>query len=175
MSSDGDLSKPDTYISFNQTEKYACFGTSIGFYIYSLNPFKKVLSRKIDSGISIVKMLYESNIIIFVGKTEKGLYPNNKLIIWDDCKKNVLGEITYNCPIQNVNVTKDYIVVLLDKKIYIYNFENLYLVKTIDITAHHNKLLCMGLENSDYLIYPGDAVGSVNITKLSGDYSEVIR
>ena len=52
-----------TYISFNQTEKYVCFGTNIGFYIYSLNPFKKILSRKIDSGVSIVKMLYESNII----------------------------------------------------------------------------------------------------------------
>ena len=26
----------DIYISFNQTEKYACFGTAIGFYIYSL-------------------------------------------------------------------------------------------------------------------------------------------
>ena len=49
----------DTYISFNQTEKYACFGTDIGFYIYSLNPFRKILSRKIDSGVSIVKMLYE--------------------------------------------------------------------------------------------------------------------
>ena len=45
-----------TYISFNQTEKYACFGTNIGFYIYSLNPFKKILSRKIDSGVSIVKI-----------------------------------------------------------------------------------------------------------------------
>ena len=70
----------DTYISFNQTEKYACFGTDIGFYIYSLNPFRKILSRKIDSGVSIVKMLYESNIIIFVGKEDKGLYPNNKLL-----------------------------------------------------------------------------------------------
>tara|TARA_Y100000389_G_C17434614_1_gene504725 strand:- start:339 stop:1397 length:1059 start_codon:yes stop_codon:yes gene_type:complete len=175
MTSENNASENATYISFNQTEKYACFGTPIGFYIYSLNPFKKVLSRKIDSGVSIVKMLYESNIIIFVGKTDKGLYPNNKLIIWDDCKKTVLGEITYNCPIENINVTKDYIVVLLDKKIYIYNFENLYLIKTIDIVGHPNKLLCMGLEHSDYLVYPGDAVGSINITKLSDEYLETIQ
>ena len=119
-----------TYISFNQTEKYVCFGTNIGFYIYSLNPFKKILSRKTDSGVSIVKMLYESNIIIFVGRQEKGLYPNNKLIIWDDSKKTVLGEIAYNKPISNLNVTKDYIVVLVDKKIYIYKFDTLNLVKT---------------------------------------------
>ena len=31
-------------------------------------------------------MLYESNIIVFVGRSDSGLYPNNKLIIWDDFK-----------------------------------------------------------------------------------------
>jgi WD repeat-containing protein 45 len=165
----------EIYVSFNQTEKYACFGTSIGFYIYSLNPFKKILSRKIDSGISLVKMLYESNIIIFVGKSDKGMYPNNKLIIWDDSKKTVLGEITYNSPIQNINVTKDYIVVLVKKKIYIYNFESLYLKRTIDINPHNNKLMCMGLENSEFLVYPGEEKGSIHITKLSEDYSETIQ
>ena len=91
---------------------------SIGFYIYSINPFKKILSRKIDQGISLVKMLYESNIVLFVGWTEIGLYPNNKLIIWDDSKKAVLGEIAYNNKINNICVTKDHIVVLLEKKIY---------------------------------------------------------
>tara|TARA_B100000575_G_C23142084_1_gene664970 strand:+ start:3983 stop:5035 length:1053 start_codon:yes stop_codon:yes gene_type:complete len=165
----------EIYISFNQTEKYACFGTSIGFYIYSLNPFKKILSRKIDSGISLVKMLYESNIIIFVGKTDKGLYPNNKLIIWDDSKKTVLGEITYNNKIQNINVTKDYIVVLVKQKIYIYNFESLYLKRSIDIASHNNNLIAMGLENSEYLVYPGEDKGSIHITKLSDDYSQTIQ
>lgn len=163
------------YISFNQTDKYACFGTPIGFYIYSLQPFKKILSRKIDSGVSIVKMLYESNIITFVGKTDNGLYPNNKLIIWDDNKKAVLGEISYNTPIYNINITKTHIIVLLAKKIYIYLFESLYLQKTIDITAHDKKLICMGLEGSDNIIYPGEELGSISIVKLSSDEKHTIN
>lgn len=167
----------DIYISFNQTEKYACFGTPIGFYIYSINPFKKILSRKIDQGISIVKMLYESNIVLFVGRTDKGLYPNNKLIIWDDSKKAVLGEIAYSSKVHNVCVTKDHIVVLLEKKIYIYAFETLFLKKSIDISQYTNcnNLMSIGLENSDYLVYPGNTMGSVNITKLSSDYLETIQ
>jgi len=165
------------YISFNQTEKYACFGTPIGFYIYSINPFKKILSRKIEQGISLVKMLYESNIVLFVGRTDKGLYPNNKLIIWDDSKKAVLGEISYSNPIHNICVTKDHIVVLLEKKIYIYVFETLFLKKSIDINPYTNpnNIVCIGLENSDYLVYPGNLVGSINITKLSTDYLETIQ
>ena len=158
-------SSGEIYISFNQTEKYDCVGTSIGFYIYSLNPFKKILSRKIDSGISIVKMLYESNIIVFVGKSDKGLYPNNKLIIWDDSKKTVLGEITYNSKIINLNVTKDHIIVLIKGKIYVYDFESLDLLRTIKLNID-TKLICMGLENSEYLIYPGDDLGTINITTL---------
>ena len=164
----------DIYISFNQTEKYACFGTPIGFYIYSLCPFKKILSRKIELGISLVKMLYESNIIVFVGRTGTGLYPNNKLIIWDDSKKAVLGEISYSSKIYNVNLTKDFIVVLLEKKIYIYKFESLELIKDIEITQHNNNIIAMGLENSELLVYPGESPGTINITKLSEDYLKTI-
>ena len=37
-----------------------------------------------------------------VGRTNKGSYPNNKLIIWDDSRKSVLGEIQYNNKIDNL-------------------------------------------------------------------------
>ena len=164
----------DIYISFNQTNNYSCFGTSIGFYIYQINPFNKVLSRKIDGGISLVKMLNESNIILFVGRTDRGMYPNNKLIIWDDQKKNVLGEISYNNKIKNIDLTKNHIVVLCDKKIYIYNFESLTLIKSIDINTDSN-LMSLGVENSEYLIYPGDEIGSVTLIKLDEDYCKTIK
>ena len=109
----------EVFISFNHTNNYCCFGTSIGFYIYQINPFQKVLSRKIDGGVSIIKMLHESNIILFVGKTDRGLYPNNKLIIWDDNKEEVIGEIEFKTKILNIKITKDIIVVVTEFKIYI--------------------------------------------------------
>ena len=174
LTNNSENSKDDIYISFNQSEKYACFGTSIGFYICALNPFKKILSRKIELGISLVKMLYESNIAVFVGRNDTGLYPNNKLIIWDDSKKAVLGEISYTSKILNVNLTKEYIVVLLEKKIYIYKFESLELIKDIEITNNNNNIIAMGLENSELLVYPGEQPGTINITKLNEDYLKII-
>lgn len=162
------------YISFNQTNNYSCFGTSIGFYIYQINPFKKVLSRKIDGGISLVKMLNESNIILFVGRTDRGMYPNNKLIIWDDQKKNVLGEISYNNKIKNIDLTKNHIVVMCEKKIYIYLFETLTLTKSIDINTD-SSLMSLGVENSEYLIYSGDEEGTVTLIKLDEDYCKTIK
>ena len=132
LTNNSENSKDDIYISFNQSEKYACFGTSIGFYIYALNPFKKILSRKIELGISLVKMLYESNIIVFVGRNDTGLYPNNKLIIWDDSKKAVLGEISYTSKILNVNLTKEYACCVIAEKKYIFtNLKVLNLLKIL--------------------------------------------
>jgi WD repeat-containing protein 45 len=164
----------EVFISFNHTNNYCCFGTSIGFYIYQINPFQKVLSRKIDGGVSMIKMLHESNIILFVGKTDRGLYPNNKLIIWDDHKKNVLGEISYNNKIISIDLTKNNIIVLCEHKIYIYEFESLTLVKSIDTVGSSN-MMSIGSEETDFLIYPGNEKGTINITKLNSDYFQKIQ
>ena len=58
----------------------------------------------------------------------------------------------------------------LKKKIYIYKFESLELIKDIEITHHNNNILAMGLENSELLVYPGEKTGSINITKLNEEY-----
>ena len=122
----------------------------------------------------MIKMLHESNIILFVGKTDRGLYPNNKLIIWDDHKKNVLGEISYNNKIINIDLTKKNIIVLCEHKIYIYEFESLTLVKSIDI-VQNTSMISIGSEETDFLIYPGTEQGTVSITKLNSDYYQKVQ
>ena len=84
------------YSSFNQINDCIIFGTNTGFYVYTLDPFKKIIARKITGGVSIVKMLFKSNIILFVGNVEKGVYPNNKLIVYQLFKS---GE-TYSAEIE---------------------------------------------------------------------------
>ena len=166
--------KDEVYMSFNHNYSHCCFGTSVGFYIYQINPFTKVLSRKIEGGVSLVKMLHESNIIIFVGSKDTGKYPNNKLIIWDDQKKSVLGEISYNSKVINAFITKKHIVTLCEKKIYIYNFESLTLVKSINIDSTLG-IMSIGLEESDFLIYPGSDIGTISIIKMNLDYCDTIK
>ena len=164
----------EIYVSFNQSKNYCCFGTDIGFYIYQISPFKKIISRKIDGGIKLIKMLHESNIFIFTGKNKGGLYPNNKLIVWDDEKKSVLGEVNFNAEIKDINITRNNIIVLCNSKIYVYTFDKLELVKTIDIDTE-NEIFSIGNEDCEYLVYTGEERGSINITKLNSDYLETIE
>ena len=163
------------YTSFNQTNDCVIFGTKTGFYVYTIEPFKKIIARKIPGGVKLATMLYKSNIVIFVGNVDKGLYPKKKLIIWDDHKRSVIGEILFKNEILNIKVTKQIIIVVTEKKIYIYNFENLNLIKSIE-TASNKKGLCSITYGEEcFIAYPGDRTGEINVTKYKDDYLKIVK
>jgi WD repeat-containing protein 45 len=159
------------YANFNENKDCIIFGTTIGFYVYTCNPFKKIISRRIIGGISIIEMLNKSNIMIFTGNVNKGLYPNNKLIIWDDNKEEVIGEIEFKTKILNIKITKDIIVVVTEFKIYIYSFINLELIKSIDLTEETNGL-CKIL-NNNLIAYPDNVSGSICINYYTKDENNI--
>ena len=154
------------YSSFNQINDCIIFGTNTGFYVYTLNPIKKIIARKITGGVSIVKMLFKSNIIIFVGNVEKGVYPYNKLIVWDDHKREVIGEISFKSKILNIELTKEIIVVVCNLKIYIYNFQNLVLIKSIETGENQKGLCAISNELINLIAYPSNILGQLAITNI---------
>jgi WD40 repeat protein len=164
----------DEYRVFvNSTGKYACVATEIGFTIYGVHPLKKIISREIQGGVSIIKMLDESNIFLFVGRSENGPYPYNKFIIWDDNKKVILGEILYNQRIQNVDVTNNNIYIQTDKKLYIYQFDNLLLLKQLDCNNLTN--FCLSYKDNQILVYPSLNVGEICIINMKNEQSSTIQ
>ena len=165
--------KDDFKVFLNSTNKYACIATDIGFTIYSIHPLKKILSREIQGGVSIIKMLDESNIFLFVGRADNGPYPYNKFIIWDDNKKLVLGEILYNQRIQNIDVTQKHIYVQTDKKLYIYQFDNLLLLKQIDCNNTSNFVISN--KNNEIVVYPTLNVGEIGILNMKDETSFTIQ
>ena len=173
MNFDSSIKNELSYCCINQTNDCIVFGTNTGFYVYTINPLKKIIARKIPGGVSIVKMLYKSNIFVFTGNIDKGLYPNKKLIIWDDHKRSVIGEIIFKKKILNIKVTKDIIVVITDAKIYVYNFKDLSLIKSIE-TVKNSRGLCV-ISNNSLIAYLGDKTGEIKISKYNEDYLQVIN
>ena len=47
----------------------------------------------LDGEISMVVMLYRTNILALVGSEDNPLYNKNKVVIWDDYQKKSLCEI----------------------------------------------------------------------------------
>jgi hypothetical protein len=70
--------------------------------------------------------MYKTNIIVMVYERQK-----NKVVIWDDHEKKNRTEITFNAnnEIQNIKLRKDMLVVVLEDKIFVFNFETLKLIE----------------------------------------------
>ncbi|KAK1354133.1 Autophagy-related protein 18a [Heracleum sosnowskyi] len=131
------------HVTFNQD--YGCFssGTDRGFRIYNCDPFRELFRRDFDTGggIGIVEMLFRCNILALVGGGADPQYPVNKVMIWDDHQSRCIGELTFRSEVRGVRLRRDSIVVVLEKKVLVYNFADLKLLHQVE-TFENPKGLC---------------------------------
>ncbi|CAI9774949.1 unnamed protein product [Fraxinus pennsylvanica] len=162
-------------VSWNQD--YGCFaaGTSCGFRIYNCDPFKETFRRDLKSGgFKIVEMLFRCNILALVGSNINAQYPPNKVIIWDDHQSRCIGEFSFRSEVHSVKLRQDCVVVVLEHKIYVYNFMDLKLLHQIETLANPRGLCYVSHHlNTFVLACPGLRRGQVwvghfglNMTKL---------
>jgi WD40 repeat protein len=134
------------HISFNQD--YGCFaaGTKSGFRIYNCDPFREIFRRDLGAagdngvgggggGIGVVEMLFRC-----------------------------IGELSFRSPVRGVRLRRDRIIVVLENKIFVYNFADLKLVHQIE-TAPNPKGLCAVSQQpgSIVLVCPGAQKGQVRV------------
>lgn len=167
------------HISFNQD--YGCFaaGTKSGFRIYNCDPFREIFRRDLAAeadpnagvgaaagggGIGVVEMLFRCNILALVGGGDSPHYPPNKVMIWDDHQSRCIGELSFRSHVRGVRLRRDRIVVVLENKIFVYNFADLKLVHQIE-TAPNPKGLCAVSQQpgSIVLVCPGVQKGQVRV------------
>ncbi|KAK4801177.1 hypothetical protein SAY86_021664 [Trapa natans] len=152
-------------VSWNQD--YGCFaaGTTTGFRIYNCDPFKETFRRDLKSGgFKIVEMLFRCNILALVGGAANSQYPPNKVLIWDDHQSRCIGEFSFRSEVRGVKLRRDRIVVVLEHKIYVYNFMDLKLLHQIETLSNPRGLCCLSHHaNTSVLACPGLRRGQVQV------------
>lgn len=156
-------------LSVTWNQDYGCFsaGTNHGFRIYSPEPlpFKETIRRDLKSGgFGIVEMLFKCNVLALVGGGASSQYPPNKVLIWDDLQGRCIGEFAFRSNVRGVRLRKDRIVVVLEHKIYVYNFTDLKLLHQIETLANPKGLCCLSyLSSTSVLACPGLHKGQVRV------------
>ncbi|XP_076891370.1 autophagy-related protein 18d-like [Bidens hawaiensis] len=164
-------------VSWNQD--YGCFaaGTNHGFRIYNCDPFKETFRRDLKSGgFGIIEMLFRSNILALVGGKSNTQYPPNKVIIWDDHQSRCIGEFSFRSEVRAVKLRRDRIVVVLEHKIYVYNFMDLKLLHQIETLANPRGLCCLSHQvNTSVLACPGLRRGQVRVEHFGLNMTKLIN
>ncbi|CAH9082303.1 unnamed protein product [Cuscuta epithymum] len=161
-------------------QDYSCFaaGTSCGFRIYNCDPFKETFRRDLKSGgFGIVEMLFRCNILALVGAKDNTQYPPNKVIIWDDHQSSrCIGEFSFRSEVRAVKLRRDRIVVVLEYKIYVYNFMDLKLLHQIETCPNPRGLCCLSHNsNTSVLACPGLRKGQVRVEHFGLNVTKLIK
>ena len=74
------------YVAFNQDHSYVAVATNRGVCISQCAKGALIpkIRRNVKGGLSIVQLLEQSNVLVYVGTGTNPNLPDNKLVIWDE-------------------------------------------------------------------------------------------
>ncbi|KAI3917379.1 hypothetical protein MKW98_027298 [Papaver atlanticum] len=154
------------YISFNQNSQFFSVGTDQGFRVYNCYPYGESFRRVFNGsgGIGIAAMLFRFNILALVGGGAHPMFPLNKVMIWEDDKSLCTKELSFRSNVRAVRLRRDRIIVILEQKIFIFNFNDMKLLHQIETYANPNGLCEVShVSGSLVVAFPGLHRGEVRV------------
>lgn len=169
-------------LSFNKPMKHLVCCTDKGYVIYSLQPSieKKKYNNK-DGGVGIMKMYDTTNIGVLVGGGDKPFSSKDVLVLWDELEGKSIVKIDLREQIKNSIIEKDRIIVILEKKICVFNLE----AKLVDVKKTYpnpNGLCVVGggqkksddSDNEPIIVSLGCRMGQIAVWKLNNESVKTI-
>ena len=141
------------YYNFNEDCSCISIGTKNGFKIILCEPYDNHYEYNLGSEIEIIEMYKSSNILAFTGSEKNSKFPENKLIIWDDNKKEIIKELRIISKIRIIKIIKNILFLVNDIKIYIFNFPSLTLYASFEIYSFKKEIISFNVNNVIKIAY----------------------
>lgn len=182
--SDSQLSQPAAntddakilYLSFNQNYSCISCGTTDGFVIYNIDPFKIRYQQKFGKGIGIAEIFYTSNLIALVGGGDDPMYSTNKLVIWDDYQGKKIADIDAEHRILGIKFNKECFAIICQNSVKLYQFRDMKFLLKIETHDNPNGVCALSTnEQSPVIVTPGIKTGYINITNYASNTSKSFK
>lgn len=137
-----------------------------GFRVYSTDPMEMWVERKfVEGGIGIATMLDRTNYLALVGGGPRPRYPANKVILWDDLQNKAVLTLEFVLPVLNVLLSREVIVVVLERQVHVYSFASPPTqLASFDTAANPYGVACL---QEGVLAIPGLVEGRVEIIEVT--------
>lgn len=166
-----DDERPPLFLGFNQDSSRLACGTEKGFRVYGSGPPMQECANWeaiMNGGIAIVELMYDRNFAAIVGGGMQPKYPPHKVMMWDFSQGRCTGELSFRSSVRAVKLRFDKLVVVLEHKIFVYDFETLNLIFDAE-TLPNPKGLCAlsGAPAAPFVFAcPGLQKGEVRVERL---------
>ncbi|KAL9648004.1 hypothetical protein ABK040_012034 [Willaertia magna] len=163
------------FLGFNQDNSCLAAGVNNGFRIFNCDPYKETFRREFSGSIGMVEMLFRCNILALVGGGNDPAFNKNKVILWDDNQSAPIGELTFKSEVKAVKLRRDKIVVVLEKFVYVYNFDKLERIRKFETYKNPKGLVALSPVDECVLAFPHTTKGVVRVELLDQDKSHLIN
>ena len=73
------------------------------------------IREEVPGGVAIIRLLSESNVIVYVCTGQEFSLPRNKVMVWDAREQTVVAELVMAADIRNICLRHDCLVVALQR------------------------------------------------------------
>lgn len=75
----------------------------------------------IQGGLTMCLPYRESQLFFCVGSGQNPDFSTDKLLVWDDLKKDFVGEVVFQGQIQELKIVHDWVLVVVGGELFIFN------------------------------------------------------
>ena len=145
-------SRPFDSLGFNQDSSCIALGTKDGFKVFMSNPLKCYFERRELGQIKIAELLFRNQIVALVGGSDNELIPSTKVSIWDDYLLKKIDEIKLGQKVLAVKMRKDKIVVVMRRKVHMYNLSDLEFFGALDTADNPNGVVALNSMTETFIL-----------------------
>ncbi|ARF12432.1 WD repeat protein [Klosneuvirus KNV1] len=162
-------------LAFNNLMSTLTCSTNQGFIIYSIKGTleKKIYMDQLNGGVGLTKIFNNSNMLILVGGGQTPFKSKDTLVLWDQCKNRSIVEIDLKEPIKNALITNDTIIIVIEDKICLFQWDGNYVDSKSTYT--NEKGLCVINSDKNILVTLGAKKGEIAIWKYKFDSYKTIE